>query len=264
MVQLVWDEVGQRRFEDGVDRGVLYPPGSAPVPWSGLVSVVENASGGEIEELFLDGMKYLDLPLSENFQATIEAFTYPPEFEILLGRKEIAAGLFATRQRKRSFGLSYRTLIGTDTNQDHGYKIHLVYNATVGAMSTSRRTRGGTPSPTNFQWPIYARPDYNENFKSTAHFVIDSTLVDPVSLASVENALYGTADTAPYLPTIDQVIFLMQTGPGGETLTIIDNGDGTWSATGADGVVDVTGDEFDVTSTSIVVFSDDLYYVESQ
>jgi hypothetical protein len=207
MPRLAWDTAGDRFYESGVDRGVLYLPSQPGVPWSGLISVSENPSGGEPRPFYMDGLKYLNLASAEEFEATLDAYSAPPEFGPCDGNVSIQNGLIATQQPRLSFGLSYRSRIGTDTTgPEHGYKIHLVYGALAGVSQRSNKTFSGSPTPTQYSWAITTMPPNVSGFKPTGHFIVDSRYADPLILSNVEDALYGTDSTTASLPTPDELI----------------------------------------------------------
>ncbi len=214
-MKLAWDEIGTKRFETGVDHGVLYLPDaggaySNGVAWNGLVSVSESPSGAEANDQYADNMKYLSLRSAEQFGGTIEAFTYPDEFAEFDGYAEPTPGVQVGQQNRRSFGLSYRTLVGNDVEgNDYGYKLHLVYNATANPSEKAFNTINDSPEPITFSWeistvPVNAGPD----LKPTATITIDSTKVDPGALADLEDILYGTSGSDPSLPAPASVIAL--------------------------------------------------------
>lgn len=202
-MRLDWDAVGERYYEVGVDRGVLYV-GTAPgVPWNGLVSVNEEPSGGEPTPYYLDGVKYLNEASTEEFEATIEAYTYPKEFDQCDGTKTVSNGLFSTQQKRVPFNLAYRTLIGNDVDGvDHGYKIHLVYNALVSPSSRSNATMGESVDPSNFSWKITTQPISHAVAGLTSHLVIDSRDTPEALLEFIEFVLYGSDSSEPSLPNI--------------------------------------------------------------
>lgn len=211
MTQLVWGAEGERFFEAGVDRGVLYVD-NAGVAWNGLVSVNESPVGGEALPYYVDGVKYLNQAAREEFEATIEAYTYPDEFSECDGTAELKEGLFATQQVRKPFGLSYRTKIGNDLEGiDHGYKIHLVYNALTSPSKKDNTTFSEEISPFNFSWGITAKPLVLDGYRPTAHFIIDSRSTPEELLSDIEDILYGTAIENPRLPTIYELIALVMT-----------------------------------------------------
>lgn len=210
MTKLIWGAAGERTFEAGVDRGVLYVPGIAGVPWNGLKAVRESPSGGEPQPYYLDGLKYANVASAEEFNASIEAFSSPREFAVCDGRKQLAAGLFASQQPRKSFGLAYRTRVGNDINGlDNGYKIHLVYNALAAATGRENGTTTQSLTPLNLSWSISTRPPLATTYKPTAHFVISTKDLDLEVLADLEDILYGTAGSNAYLPTQAELITLL-------------------------------------------------------
>jgi len=211
---LNWDQAGQRLFETGVDRGVLYPfkksnaqataaTYQAGVAWNGLTAVNENPSGAEATALYADNIKYLNLMSEEQFGATIEAYTTPDEFAECDGQKALATGVVATQQTRIPFGFSYRTRIGNDEDgTDHGYKIHLVYGAMASPSQKNRSTVNESPEAMTLSYEVTTTPVPVTGGKPTAHLIIDSTKVDATKLANFEKTLYGTpaVDETPAVP----------------------------------------------------------------
>lgn len=209
MTRLAWDVSGQRFFETGVDRGVLYAPSQPGVAWSGLISVVEDPSGGDARPFYLDGVKYVNIASAEEFEATISAFSAPAEFGPCDGNTEIQNGLIATQQPRRSFGLSYRTLLGNDIEgQDHAYKLHLVYNALAAPSRRNNSTIGSSTNPAEYSWQITVLPPSLVDLKPTSHLVVDTRYADPGVVSDLEDLLYGTEAEAPALPDPADVIAL--------------------------------------------------------
>jgi hypothetical protein len=205
--KLEWNLPGARIFEAGVDRVVLYPQAGPGVAWNGVTGVDEQTSGGGIESLYYDGVKYLDIVASEDFQAQLTAYSSPREFDACEGRKTLSPGLFATQQPRQRFGFSYRTLVGNDLEGvDFGYKLHIVWNCMAAPTNRSSSTLSGTPAPGTKQWDFYTVPPEAATFKPTAHFVIDSTQVNRFMLEDLERFMYGTDSTDAALPTQDEVI----------------------------------------------------------
>lgn len=220
MSKLQWDKVGERLYETGLDRGVLYPIGTGGnygkgVAWNGLTAVNESPSGAEATPLYADNIKYLNLISAEDFGATVEAYTYPPEFEECDGSAEVAPGVTIGQQARKMFGLSYRTLIGNDVNgQNHGYKTHLVWGAQASPSEKNRQTVNDSPEAVSFSWKLTTTPVDVPGFKPTAHMTIDSTKTDKDKLAALEAILYGSdGDDAsePRLPLPAEVIELLKT-----------------------------------------------------
>lgn len=262
MTQIVWDQVGSRTYETGVDRGVLYLPNIPGVPWNGLVTVSEAPDGGEITSYWLDGVKYLDVIGGEEYKGTIEAFTYPDEFEICQGIRSLDQGIFATAQPRQSFGLAYRSKVGNDVDgMDHGYKIHLIYNATVAPLSRDYATLSGSVDLAPLKWDIIATPAPVPGMKPTAHIIIDSRTMDAETLASVEELLYGSDQIPSHLPTVSNLINLISTG--GE-IDIIDNGDGTWTAIAPNEYISMLDDEtFQIVDANATFIDDNTYTIQS-
>lgn len=225
MAKLKWDQTGERLYETGCDRGVLFPVATggtygSGVAWNGLSSVNQSPSGAEATAVYADNIKYLDLMSAETFGATVEAYTYPDEFAECDGSATIAQGVTAGQQTRKMFGLSYRTLIGNDTEgTDHGYKIHLVYGAKAAPSERSYSTVNDSPEAATLSWELTTTPVDVPGFKPTAHLEIDSTKADPEKLKELEAILYGTdagaegtpAATEPRLPLPEEVITLMGT-----------------------------------------------------
>lgn len=212
--KITWDAEGQHLYETGVDRGVLYVKGTngyeAGVAWNGLTAVTESPSGAEATALWADNIKYLNLISAEEFAAKIEAYTYPDEFMQCDGSAALKTGVYAGQQGRKLFGLTYRTKIGNDTDgQEHGYKIHLIYNCQASPSEKNYETVNDSPSAITFSWDINTTPVNVTGFKPTACITIDSTKVDAAKLAAFEQTLYGTGGTPgtdAALPSPDQVI----------------------------------------------------------
>lgn len=217
MSKLVWDKTGERRYETGVDHGVLFPKDengayAAGVAWNGLTAVNETPSGAEANPIYADNIKYLNLISAEDFGASIEAYTYPDEFAPCQGCAEPVAGVTIGQQTRREFGFSYRTLIGNDVDgQGHGYKLHLVYNALAAPSEKGYATVNETPEAITFSWEVTTTPVNIEGYKPAAHLEIDSTKVDATVLKQLEDMLYGTESEESKLPTPDEVIALFKT-----------------------------------------------------
>lgn len=207
MSRLVWDKVGERIYETGVDRMVLYRYDTTtqtfknPVAWNGITAFNESPSGAEPSPLWADNIKYLNLMSAEEYGATLEAYTYPDEFEECDGSKELAPGVMIGQQSRKLFALCYRTLVGNDTEgTDLGYKLHIVYNCLASPSERGHATVNDSPEAANPSWEISTTPVDVAGSKPTATVVIDSTKVDAETLAAFEDLLYGTADTEGRLP----------------------------------------------------------------
>lgn len=215
MTRLKWDQVGERRYETGVDHGVLYIPSngvySAGYPWNGLTALTESPSGAEASAQYADNIKYLNLISAEEFGGTIEAFTYPDEFEQCDGTASITSGVTVGQQSRKPFGLSYRTLVGNDVEgTDLGYKLHLVYGAQASPSEKSRSTVNDSPEAVGFSWEFSTTPVEVPGLKPSATLTIDSTKVDATALAALEDILYGTAGADPRLPLPEEIIGLFE------------------------------------------------------
>ena len=197
MAKLKWDSIGERFYETGVEKGVLFPYENdaygTGVAWNGLIGVAENPSGAESTALWADNIKYLNMISAEDYGATIEAYTRPDEFAACDGTAEIATGVVATQQTRKSFGFSYVTRIGNDTDgTDKGYKIHLVYGCTAAPSSKDYNTINDSPEAMTLSWEVTTNPVDVPGHKPTAHIIIDSTKADSAKLKSFEDILYGT------------------------------------------------------------------------
>lgn len=213
MALLTWDQVGEKVYETGVDHGVLYEPDvsgvyDSGVAWNGLISVTETPTGAESNPQYADNIKYVDIRSAEEFGATIEAFTYPPEFSKYNGEATPFAGVTLGQQGRSAFGMSYRTKIGNDLNPDAGYKLHLVYGATAAPSEKAYTTVNDSPEAAALSWELTTSPVPVTGHKPTAILTIDSTKVSPTALDALEELLYGTASTDPSLPTPDAVLAL--------------------------------------------------------
>lgn len=214
MPKLTWDASGERLYETGVKQGVLYVMGSTGygngVAWNGLTAITESPSGAESTPLYADDIKYLDLRSTEEFGATIEAYTYPDEFAACDGSANLADGVSIGQQARKMFGLCYRTTVGNDTDgTDHGYKLHLIYGATASPSEKAYETINDSPEAITFSWEITTTPVSVTGFKPTASITIDSTKADPTCLAALEAKLYGGENSEPTLPLPDEVKTLM-------------------------------------------------------
>ena len=212
MVALVWDQIGERLYETGVDHGVLYIPDAAGIyaegyAWNGLTTVTESPSGAESTPLYADNIKYLNLISAEEFGATIEAFTYPPEFAQCDGSALPSVGVAVGQQSRTTFGLSYRTRVGNDLlGSDLGYKLHLVYGCSAAPTEKAYATINDTPEAITFSWEVTTTPAAVSGLKPTSVITIDSTQVDPIDLAALESVLYGDDLVEAKLPTPDEVL----------------------------------------------------------
>lgn len=220
MTALVWDEIGARTYETGVDHGVLYTPDAlgvyaTGVAWNGLVSVQETPTGAESNPQYADNIMYLNLISAEIFGATIEAFTYPDEFNQHDGLGTPGAtvpGLVIAQQTRKLFGLSYRSRFGNDTEgDDYGYKLHLVYGCVASPSEKAYNTVNDSPEAITFSWDVTTTPVPVTGFRPTSLLVVDSTTANPAKLTALEAELYGSVTLTANLPTPDEVITLLTT-----------------------------------------------------
>lgn len=256
MTRITWGSAGARLFELGVDRGVFYPDDSAGVPWNGLTAVNEAPSGGEVSETYYDGNKFATRRRIESFAATLEAFNYPLEFEPYDGQVR-----FNRSQRRRQFGLSYRTLIGNDTDATtFGYKIHLVYNAMAAPSPMDYASIDDSIEVTPFSWSISTAP-VKMGDVSSAHLIIDTRIAYKWAVDALELILYGDEENDPRLPTAQEVVDLFENA---SILKITDNGDGTWTATGPDSIIQMlNAHTFQISWPSAVYIDDHTYEISS-
>lgn len=215
MARIIWDEATKHYYETGVKQCVFYKQaenGDYPlgVAWNGITSVSESPSGADTTDLYADDTKYLSLRANEDFGATIEAYTFPDEFAECDGFGELTAGVRIGQQTRKAFGLCYRTAIGNDVDyQDHGYKLHLIYNATVSPSERSYQTINDSPEAITFSWELTTIPINVTGFKPTACVTIDSTKVNAEKLAAFEAIIYGDAENEARLPLPDEVKTLL-------------------------------------------------------
>lgn len=209
MAKISWANVGERVFEAGIDRGVLYVDGSPGVPWNGLVNVNEQQSGGESKPKHLDGIKISNRTSPEQFEATIEAFTYPLEFERCDGTYRIDNGLRVKQQRRKSFNMTYRSKIGNDVSGlTLAYKIHILYGLKAEPSDHGYQTLTESSEPVTFSWKITSRAVQISGYRPSAHFVVDSRDIPQSLLQTLEDMLYGTESQEPSLPSPGELIFL--------------------------------------------------------
>lgn len=243
MAVLQWDEQGEKLYETGIKKGVLYPlnennqytPG---VAWNGISSVSESPSGAEANAIYADDVKYLNLYSAEELGATIEAYMYPDEFEQCDGSADLAEGVTIGQQNRKTFGLCYRTTLGNDTDgNDYGYKLHLLYGCKASPSERQYSTINDSPEAISFSWTITTTPVNVTGYKPTSLITIDSTKFKTqekqAKLKALEDILYGTSNADPRLPLPDEIKTIM--GPG-ETVTLTFNANGHGTAPAAETV----------------------------
>lgn len=218
MAKLVWDKTGERFYETGVKNGVLYVydttqkkygPG---VAWNGLTAVTESPSGAEATPLYADDIKYLNLLSAEEFGATIEAYTYPDEFAECDGSASLSEGVFIGQQKRKTFGMAYKTTLGNDTDGNgYAYKLHIIYGALAAPSEKAYATINDSPEALTFSWEVTTTPVEVTGHKPTASITIDSTKADKAKLAALEKKLFGDTETEPELPLPDEIATMFTT-----------------------------------------------------
>ena len=216
MSKLKWDQLGQKTYETGVEQCALFPQSSEGiypkgVAWNGITGVSESPSGAEPTAIYADNIKYLSLLSTEEFGATITAYTYPEEFEACDGSLEIADGVSVGQQDRTPFGLVYKTVIGNDTKQNkYGYKLHFIYGALAKPSTMDYKTINDSPEAIEMSWEVTTTPVSVEGMKATASLVIDSTKADATKLAALEEIVYGSDNEEPRMPLPDEIAILMK------------------------------------------------------
>lgn len=218
MSRIKWDQIGERLYETGVSKGVLFVQDAdgkyqAGVPWNGLSSVQQQNDGAEETPIYADNIKYLSLMSAENHKGTIDAYTYPDEFAQCDGSAEIAPGVYVGQQTRVPFGLAYSTILGNDTKGNtYGEKLHLVYNAKASPSERAYETVNEDPSAITFSWSYTTTPvDLSDiGLEPSATITIDSTLVGEDKFKELQDILYGTEEAEPRLPSIQEVVALLK------------------------------------------------------
>ena len=215
MPKLIWDKSGERFWETGVSKGVLFPMSAVPgvyadgVAWNGLVNVTQSPTGAEANALYADNIKYLNLMSVEELEASLEAYTYPDEFAECDGSATIAQGVKIGQQSRKMFALSYQSKIGNDLNPELGYKIHIIYGCLAGPSEKSHDSVNDSPEAMTFSWDLTTTPVEVPGFKPTASIEIDSTKTDPTKLAALEVILYGAELKEARLPLPEEIITVL-------------------------------------------------------
>jgi hypothetical protein len=226
MSAIVWDEVGSRTYESGLDRGVIYLSDGSAIPWNGLVDVDEDVNANS-SSVFYDGRQISELVTLGAYKGKIKAISYPEVVSELEGMGMITPGMLLSQQRPKVFALSYRTLVGNDLDGDAGYKIHVLYNVTMVSGGKSWTTITDDSEMVEFQWDISACADEVDGFAPTSSIALDSRLIDPALMEDIETRLWGSESTDPDLiPLADFVNYLYFE----YKWKVVDNGDGTFTA----------------------------------
>lgn len=214
-MRIEWDKDGERVYETGCDRGVLYTQKSdasydTGEAWNGLTGVTESPSGAEPTDIWADNMKYLTLRSPEDYAATVTCYTYPDGWKACDGRRDIIPGVTIGQQKRARFGMTWRTLVGNDVDgDDHGYKIHIVWNATASVSERAYQTESDSPEAIEFSYEITTTGIKIEGYRASAAVEIDSTKIDAAKLTKIEDTLYGTQETEPTLPTLPEFVALL-------------------------------------------------------
>ena len=210
MAVLTWDQTGEKLYETGVQKGVLYPMDGAVygqgVAWNGLTAVNETPSGAESTKLYADDIKYLDIRSAEEFGATIEAYSSPDEFDACDGTAELADGVNIGQQNRKGFGFCYRSTIGNDTEyNNYGYKLHIIYGLTAAPSERSYSSVNDSPETATLSWEVSSTPVSVAGFKPTSIVTINSKKINPEALKEIEDALYGTESVEPKILLPDEI-----------------------------------------------------------
>jgi hypothetical protein len=255
MTAVVWDDVGQKVYQTGVDHGVLYLNDGTAAPWNGLTEVEED-SNSEVKAYYLEGIKFLQNLIPGDFEAKLKAYTYPEEFDQVNGISKISPGFDIYEQPVSSFSLSYRTKVGNDVSPDFGYKIHILYDVIANPDAASFHTlEDSGANPVEFGWSLTGTPSRLTGFRPTVHISVDSTQTPPEVMKIIEDQLYGTETSEPRLPPMSEIAGYF--GYLGE-LIIVDHGDGSWSAIdGADDYISMTD------ATTFLIHDADATYLDA-
>lgn len=219
MAVLTWDQTGEKLYETGVQKGVLYPMNGAVygkgVAWNGLTAVNETPSGAESTKLYADDIKYLDIRSAEEFGATIEAYSSPEEFDACDGTAELAGGVNIGQQNRKGFGFCYRSTIGNDTEyNNYGYKLHIIYGLTASPSERSYSTVNDSPEAATLSWEVSSTPVNVAGFKPTSIVTINSKKINAEALKEIEDALYGTVEVEPKILLPDEIKAICDKHPG--------------------------------------------------
>lgn len=262
LARIEWDNPTDRVYETGLDRGVLYTPSGVAVPWNGLISVAETSSDEKNPPVYLDGRLIYQDQIQTPFAGTITAFTYPDEFQDLLGIEESVPGLFVDNQSPKEFGLSWRTLIGNGVDPAVGYKVHILYRATATPANTTWSSTASDVQIQSFVWDLTTIPEEIPGFAPTSYIVLDSRKMNPYVLESIEDRLYGETirDPVPLGELTDLFDFLAED----VLIKITDNGDGTWTASGPSSLVRKVGDDwFEIEGANATYLTPDTYTIST-
>lgn len=260
MTRLQWDAPEERSFEGGVSQGVIFTKDGNAFPWNGLVRVEQSKHAGDVTKYYIDGFNHYTGVTNEGFDGTIEAFTYPDILSQLTGSAYLQKGLIFDNQRPKPFNLVYKTYKWSGENGlIESYKLHILYNVIATVDDRTYKTIDGSSDADTFSWSIMAMPTSVPGYMPISHISIDSLLAKPFLMSAVEDILYGTDDRDPMLPSLTDLKELFDTWV---TLTVTDNGDGTFTVSGPDEIVYMTSDtEFTIDWDSAFYINDDTYTV---
>lgn len=263
MTTLQWDQVGEKTFETGLDRGVLYLTDGNGVVWNGLVSVTEQGPANLAISLYFDGVKYADTVAIQEFLAVLKAYTYPDEFLECEGVYDAGHGMHVTNQPPQRFGLSYRTSVGDDeSGLDAGYKIHVLYNLLAFPAQKAYQSLSAAMEPILFEWNLSAVPEKIPGFQPTAHFIFDSREMSPVLLQDLEDTLYGDGTTTPTLPDASTLTSFIGDWV---IMRITEHGDGSWTAEGPDSMITyLDATTFQITQAVATYLDADTYLISDR
>ena len=252
-----WDNVGERTYESGLDRGVLYLPDGSAVPWNGLTSISEKVEKS-VDSVFYDGAKISDLVTMGSFSASLSAMTYPEEMDLIEGTRELRNGVFLGEQSPTTFGLCYRTNMSNDLDSEAGYKIHVVYNITAVPSDRNYASLNDSPEVVEFEWDLTTTPEHLDGFRPSAHMVIKTADLDPWLLAEIEEILYGGTVAAASLIPMDELVDKINNW---FRVQITDNGDGTFTARSdyAGYIFVLSGDKFQINNANVIYTDDNTY-----
>lgn len=216
MSRLIWDAIGEKFYEMGTKMGVLYPmkeDGSYEngVAWNGLTAVTESPSGAEETKLYADDIKYASLRSAEEYAYTIEAYTYPPEWEPCDGSAQVATGVTIGQQKRKGFGFSWVTTVGNDVSDEVGKKIHIAWNSTASPSEKSYASINDSPDAVTFSWGCSTSPVNVSGFRPTSHMEIDCSKLKAATVKAIEDKLWGTENAEATLPTPEEIINLVTT-----------------------------------------------------
>lgn len=264
MAKLLWDQFGDRVFETGIEKAVFYSPSHlvsgrpGGFAWNGFISSDISKEEESVDSIYFQGDKTFDFIRPGEVSLSVKAFTYPDEFMEFDGFSELAPGIIVDNQIRKTFGLSYKTLVGNDVfGTDFAYKLHIFYNLTSIPDPISNQSVGSNIDPIDFGWKFNTKPEVIPSHRKSSHIILDSRDINPTSLSLIEDILYGTEETDSRLPTLDDILELV-------TVTIIDNGDGTWTAEGPSHLVELLdADTFSITGAKVVFLDADTMLISS-